>query len=88
MLPRCAISDACWTRLGHLPTLDLRQIGKTTMKKMPTLHAEPIRCADGSSQGGLASNIQTAPLKPLVQALLTDFIAARRVPVGKDEVKS
>ena len=58
------------------------------MKKMPTLHAEPIRCADGSSQGGLASNIQTAPLKPLVQALLTDFIAARRVPVGKDEVKS
>jgi hypothetical protein len=41
------------TRLGHLPTLDMRQIGKTTTDLPP--------------------NIQTGPLKPLVQALLTDF---------------
>jgi hypothetical protein len=36
----------------------------------------------------LPSNIQTAPLKPLVRALLTDLIAARRLPVSKDEAKS
>jgi hypothetical protein len=37
-------------------------------------------------------NIQTAPLKPLVQALLTDLIDGQRraaaVPGGKVEVKS
>jgi hypothetical protein len=88
MLPRCAISDACWTRLGHLPTLDLRQIGKTTMKKMPTLQPNLFDVPAAAAKTDLPPNIQTAPLKPLVQALLTDFIAAWRVPVGKDEVKS
>jgi hypothetical protein len=36
----------------------------------------------------LPQDIQTAPLKLLVQALLADLIAARRSQVGKDEVKS
>jgi hypothetical protein len=88
MLPRCAISDACWTRLGHLPTLDLRPIGKTTMKKMPTLQPNLFDVPTTAAKTGLPPNIQTAPLKPLVQALLADFIAARRFPAGKNEVTS
>ena len=88
MLPRCAISDACWTRLDHLPTLDLRLIGKTTMKKMLTLQPNLFDVPTAAAKTDLPPNIQTAPLKPLVQALLTDLIAARRFPVGKDEVKS
>jgi len=87
MLPRCAISDACWTRLGHLPTLDLRPIGKTTMKKMPKLQPNLFDVPTTAARTDLPQNIQTAPLKPLVQALLTDLIAARRFPVGKDEMK-
>jgi hypothetical protein len=87
MLPRCVIFDACWTRLGHLPTLDLRPIGKTTMKKMPTLQPN-LFDVPTAAKTDLPQNIQTAPLKLLVQALLTDLIAARRFPVGKDEVKS
>ena len=88
MLPRCAISDACWTRLGHFPTLDLRQIGKTTMKKMLTLQPNLFDVPTAAAKTDLPPNIQMTPLKPLVQALLNDFIAARRVQVGKDEVKS
>jgi hypothetical protein len=88
MLPRCALSDACWTRLGHLPTLDLRPIGKTTMIKMPTLQPNLFDVPTTAAKTDLPQNIQTAPLKPLVQALLTEFIAARRLPVGMDEVKS
>jgi hypothetical protein len=88
MLPRCEIFDACWTRLGHLPTLDLRPIGKTTMKKMPTLQPNLFDVPTTAAKTDLPQNIQTVPLKPLVQALLTDLIAARRFLVGKDEVKS
>jgi hypothetical protein len=88
MVPRCAISDACWTRLVHLPTLDLRPIGKTTMKKMPTLQPNLFDVPTTAAKTDSPPNIQTAPLKPLVQALLTDFIAARRFPAGKNEVKS
>ena len=88
MLARCAIFDACWTRLGHLPTLDPRPIGKTTMNKMPTLQPNLFDVPTTAAKTDLPQNIQMAPLKPLVQALLTDFIAARRVPVGKDDVKS
>jgi hypothetical protein len=57
------------------------------MKKMPTLQPN-LFDVPTAAKTDLPPNIQTAPLKPLVQALLTDFIAARRVPVGKDEVKS
>jgi len=88
MVPRCAISDACWTRLVHLPTLDLRPIGKTTMKKMPTLQPNLFDVPTTAGKTDLPRNIQTAPLKPLVQALLADLIAARRLPVSNDEVKS
>jgi hypothetical protein len=90
MLLRCAIFDVCWTRLAHLPTLDLPlPIGRTTMKKMPTLQQQNLfDVLRTEAKMGLPGNIQTAPLKPLVQELLTDLIAARRFPVGKDEVKS
>jgi hypothetical protein len=88
MLPRCAIFDAYWTRLGHLLTLDRPPIGQTTMKKMPIPQQNLFDVPTTEAKTGLPQNIQTAPLKPLVQALLTDFIAARRFPVGKDEVKS
>jgi hypothetical protein len=88
MLPRCEIFGAFWTRLGRLPTLDLRPIGKTTMKKMPTLQPNLFDVPTTAAKTDLPQNIQTVPLKPLVQALLTDLIAARRFLVGKDEVKS
>jgi hypothetical protein len=88
MLLRCAISDACWTRLGHLPTLDLRPIGKTTMKKTPKLQPTLFDVPTTAAKTDLPQNVQTEPLKPLVQDLLTDLIAARRFPVGKDEVNS
>ena len=55
------------------------------MKKMPTLQPNLFDVPTAAAKTDLPPNIQTAPLKPLVQALL---IAARRVPVGKDEVKS
>ncbi len=58
------------------------------MKKMPTLQPNLFDVPTTPAKTDVPQNIQTAPLKPLVQALLTDFIAARRVPVGKDEVKS
>jgi hypothetical protein len=88
MLPRCAIFDACWTRLGHLPTLDLPPIGQTTMKKMPTSQQNLFAMPTAEAKTGVPQNIQTAPLKPLLQALLTELIVARRFPVAKDEVKS
>jgi len=55
---------------------------------MPTLQPNLFDVPTAAAKTDLPPNIQTAPLKTLVQALLTDFIAARRVPVGKDEVKS
>jgi hypothetical protein len=87
MLPRCAIFAACWTRLGHLPTLDLPPIGRT-MKKMPIPQQNLFDVPTAEAKTSLLRNIQTAPLKPLVQALLTDLIAARRFPIVNDEVKS
>ena len=58
------------------------------MKKIPTPQQNLFDVPPAEAKTSLPRNIQTAPLKPLVQALLTDLIAARRVPVGKDEVKS
>jgi hypothetical protein len=58
------------------------------MKKMLTLQPSLFDVPTVAAKTDLPPNIQTGPLKPLVQALLADFIAARRVPVGKDEVKS
>ncbi len=58
------------------------------MKKMPTLQPNLFDVPTPAAKTDLPPNIQTASLKPLVQALLTDFIAALRVPVGKDKVKS
>ena len=58
------------------------------MKKMPTLQPNLFDVPTAAAKTDLPRNIQTAPLKPLVQALLTDFIAAGRFPVGRDEGKS
>ena len=58
------------------------------MKKMPTHQPNLFDVPTAAAKTDLPPNIQTAPLKPLVQALLTNFIAARRVSVGKDEAKS
>ena len=58
------------------------------MKKIPTPQKNLFDTPTAEAKTILPRNIQTAPLKPLVQALLTDLIAARRVPVGKDEVNS
>ncbi len=57
---------------------------KKTPKLQPTLFDVPTTAA----KTDLPQNVQTEPLKPLVQDLLTDLIAARRFPVGKDEVNS
>ena len=48
------------------------------MKKMPTLQPNLFDVPTTAAKTDLPPNIQTAPLKPLVQALLTDLIAARR----------
>ena len=58
------------------------------MKKMPTLQPNLFDVPTTAAKTDLPPNIQTAPLKPLVQALLADLIAARRLPVSNDEVKS
>jgi len=58
------------------------------MKKMLTLQPNLFDVPTAAAKTDLPPNIQMTPLKPLVQALLNDFIAARRVQVGKDEVKS
>jgi hypothetical protein len=58
------------------------------MKKMPTSQQNLFAMPTAEAKTGVPRNIQTTPLKPLVQALLTDLIAARRFPVGKYEVKS
>jgi hypothetical protein len=79
ILRRCATFDACWTRLGCLPTLDLRPIGKTAMKKSAVLQQNLFDVPTTQAETKLPQNVQTAPLKPLVQALLTDLIAEQRV---------
>jgi hypothetical protein len=57
------------------------------MKKIPTAQQNLFDVPTAEAKTSLPRNIQTAPLKPLVQALLTDLIAARRFPIVKDEVK-
>jgi hypothetical protein len=58
------------------------------MNKIPTPQQNLFDVQAAEAKRRLPRNIQTAPLKPLVQALLTDLIAARRFPTVKDEVKS
>jgi hypothetical protein len=58
------------------------------MKKMAKLQPNLFDVPTTAAKTDLPQNIQTAPLKPLVQALLADLIAARRLPVSNDEVKS
>ena len=61
---------------------------KRTPRRQPNLFDVPATATVTRTP----QNIQTAPLKPLVQALLTEFIDGRRraaaVPGGKVEVKS
>jgi hypothetical protein len=57
-------------------------------EKMPTFQPNLFDMATEKDKMCLPQNIQTAPLKPLLRALLTDLIAARRFPVRKDEAKS
>jgi hypothetical protein len=59
-----------------------------TMKKVQPLQQNLFDVPTTGAKTGLPQDIQTAPLKLLVQALLADLIAARRSQVGKDEVKS
>ncbi len=62
------------------------------MKRMPQLQPNLFDVPTTVTVTRAPPNIQTAPLKPLVQALLTDFIARQRrttaVPGEKVEVKS
>jgi hypothetical protein len=50
-----------------------------TMKKVPPLQQNLFDVPTTEAKTGLPRNIQMAPLKPLVQALLTDLIAAHRL---------
>ena len=87
MWPRCATSDACWTRLDRLLTLGLPPIGKTMMRKAPasqqTLFEPPTKMAETR----LPQNVQTAPVKLLLQALLTGIIDAQRAPTAVPKLK-
>ena len=49
------------------------------MKKTPTLQQNLFDVPTTEAETKLPQNIQMAPLKPLVQALLTDLIAAKRL---------
>jgi hypothetical protein len=53
------------------------------MKKMAKLQPNLFDVPTRAAKTDLPQNIQTGPLKPLVQALLTGLIATRRLPVGK-----
>jgi hypothetical protein len=72
--------------------IDLRPIGRTTMKRTPRLQPNLFDVPTTVTVTRAPQNIQTAPLKPLVQALLTDLIDGQRrvaaVPGRKVEVKS
>jgi hypothetical protein len=48
------------------------------MKKTAALQQNLFDVSKTGAETQLPQNIQTAPLKPLVQALLTDLIAAQR----------
>jgi hypothetical protein len=72
--------------------LDLQSIGETMMKKTRSLQRNLFDIPATSIGTRLPQNIQAAPLKLLVQALLADLTAAPRptptVPGRMDEVKS
>jgi hypothetical protein len=48
------------------------------MKQTPTLQLNLFNAPTTEAETRLPQNIQTEPLKSLVQALLTDLIAAQR----------
>jgi hypothetical protein len=49
------------------------------VKKTPVLQQNLFKVPTREAETKLSQNVQTAPLKPLVQALLTGLIAAQRV---------
>ena len=87
MWPRCATSDACWTRLGRLLTLGLPPIGQTMMREAPasqkTLFETPTKMAETR----LPQNVQTAPVRPLLEALLIGIIDAQRALAAVPNLK-
>jgi hypothetical protein len=58
--------------------MDLLLIGGTMMRKTPRLQRSLFNVPATVTVIILPQNIQTAPLKPLVQALLTDLIDGQR----------
>jgi hypothetical protein len=58
---------------------DLRSIGRTTMKKGSAPQQNLFDVPTTGAKTGLPQDIQTERLKPLVQALLTDLLAAHRL---------
>jgi hypothetical protein len=49
------------------------------MKQTPTLQQNLFNAPTTEAETKVPQNVPTAPLKPLVQALLTDLIAAQKV---------
>jgi hypothetical protein len=72
--------------------IDLRSIGGTMMKKTPSLQRSLFDAPAAVTVMRAPQDIPTAPLKPLVQALLTELVEGQRrvaaVPARKIEVKS
>jgi hypothetical protein len=72
--------------------IGVRLIAGTTMKKTPKLQRNLFDVPTTLTVTKVPQDIPTAPLRPLVQALLTDLIDKQRqmvvVPGRKDEVKS
>jgi hypothetical protein len=68
--------------------IDLRSIGGTMMKKTPSLQRSLFDVPATVIVTRAPQNIPTAPLKPLVQALLTELLDGQRrvaaVPRAKD----
>jgi hypothetical protein len=62
------------------------------MKKTPALQQSLFHLSKREAATELPHNVQTAPLKPLVMALLSDLVATERLIAAaqcpKDEVKS
>ena len=48
------------------------------MKQTPTLQQNLFNAPTTKAETKVPQNVRTAPLKPLVQALLTDLIAAQK----------
>jgi len=72
--------------------IDLRSIGGTMMKMTPSLQRNLFDASAPVTVMRSPQNIPTAPLKPLVQALLMDLVDGQRrvaaVSARKVEVKS